>query len=175
MEAIRILSNEHENILIAINFLNKECNALNEGKKLDSKFFIKIIDFIRSYADKLHHAKEEDLLFKELCGDSVNLHCNPTQQMLHEHELGRNFVKGIEEGIKKNNITEIIENSKNYAQLLQEHIFKEDNILYPMADEALDKKTKDAMLKKFLDIDRKKQKVIKKQLAFIKRLKNEEK
>src|SRR3989344_6473793 len=102
-EPTKILSEEHQFILKVIGALNRECDALEKGKGIDKNFFERAIDFIRNYADKFHHAKEEDILFKELCKDDVNMHCNPTEQMLYEHDLGRNFVKGMSYGIKENN------------------------------------------------------------------------
>ena len=145
----KILSEEHQNILKVVAVLTKECNALESGKELNKDFFEKVIDFIRNYADKFHHAKEEDILFKELNKDDVQMHCNPIPQMLHEHDLGRNLVKGMEQALKENNKAKVIENARGYTQLLQEHIDKEDNILYPMADEALNQQTQKEILEKF--------------------------
>ncbi|MDP7244067.1 MAG: hemerythrin domain-containing protein [Flavobacteriales bacterium] len=152
----KILSDEHQNILKVINALIKECNALESEKELDKAFFETAINFIRNYADKFHHAKEEDILFVELCKDTVQMQCNPVEQMLHEHDLGRNFVKGIEKGLKENNKKEVIKNTRGYAQLLQEHIYKEDNILYTMADEALNRQVQKSMLDKFKQAEHKK-------------------
>ncbi|MBI2046852.1 hemerythrin domain-containing protein [Candidatus Pacearchaeota archaeon] len=169
--AVQILSGEHENILKIAEALNKECDALESGKKLNTDFFSKAIEFIRGYADRFHHAKEEDILFKELCRLDAKMHCNPVEQMLYEHNLGRNFVKGMEEGLKEGNNGRIIENARRYSQLIQEHINKEDNILYPMAEEALSEKAKESILKKFKEIEKKKKKDKEKALAFIKSLK----
>ncbi len=145
-----ILSDEHQHILAVTYALLKECDAIAyEKRKPDGAFFRKAIDFIRNYADKFHHAKEEGILFKEMCSDSVKMHCNPTKQMLHEHELGRNFVKQLEESLKKKDVLKAVENARAYAELLQQHIYKEDNILYPMADGALSSETQGEMLKKF--------------------------
>jgi hemerythrin-like domain-containing protein len=145
----KALSDEHQNILKVIDALTKECSSLESGKELDKDFFEKAIDFIRNYADKFHHAKEEDILFVELNKEDIEMHCNPIPQMLHEHDLGRDFVKGMEQALKENNKAKVIENAKGYAQLLQEHIFKEDNILYPMADEALNQQIQKEVLDKF--------------------------
>ncbi|MBU90648.1 cation-binding protein [Candidatus Woesearchaeota archaeon] len=145
----KILSDEHQNILKVIDALTKECISLESGKELDKDFFEKAIDFIRNYADKFHHAKEEDILFVELNKDDIEMHCNPIPQMLHEHDLGRDLVKGMEQTLKENNKAKVIENARGYAQLLQEHIDKEDNILYPMADEALNQQTQKEILEKF--------------------------
>ena len=154
-KSINILVNEHKNILIVIDALLKECDGLESKKEINKDFFKKITEFIRGYADKFHHAKEEDILFIELCKDTVAMHCNPTQQMLYEHDLGRNFVKGLKKGLQENNPDEIIKNGRGYAELLKEHINKEDNILYPMAEEALDEKTKQIILKKFEEVEKK--------------------
>lgn len=150
----KILSDEHKNILKFIDILDEKCDNAEEGK-VDGEFFKKAIEFIRNYADKFHHAKEENILFKELCKDEVEMHCNPIDQMLYEHEQGRGFVKGMEEALKKNDKEKIIENTRGYIQLLRDHIFKEDNILYPMADQALSEKTQKLILKKFEEAEKK--------------------
>ncbi|MBI2630116.1 hemerythrin domain-containing protein [Candidatus Pacearchaeota archaeon] len=152
----KILSEEHKNILKVIDALNAECNELENGAEIDKEFFIKAIDFIRNYADKFHHAKEEDILFKELCKPEAKMHCNPTEQMLYEHDLGRGFVKEMEKAVLEGDKEKLIENSRSYAQLLREHIYKEDNILYPMADESLSYKTEKSMIARFDKVEKSK-------------------
>ena len=149
----KILSDEHQNILKVIDTLDRECNALESGSNLDKPFFEKAVDFIQNYADKFHHAKEEDILFIEICKDSVQMHCNPTQQMLYEHDQGRDFVKGLIEGLSEENIKKILENARGYANLLRDHIYKEDNILYPMADEALPQEIQESILDRFQKVE----------------------
>lgn len=163
--ALNMLSDEHKNILNIAGAMQKECEKIEAGKNIDADFFKKAIAFIRNYADKFHHAKEEDILFKEL--NKSEMHCNPMQQMLYEHDMGRNFIKELESGVKENNRQKVIENAVGYAQLIQEHIFKEDSILYPMADESLSKKAKDAMLSKFNQINKKFAKENKKHLSLL--------
>lgn len=166
-ETTEILSDEHKNILKMIDKIEDECNDIEQKEEMNKEFFKSVVDFIRNYADKLHHAKEEDILFKKF--DECNeMGCNPIQQMLYEHDLGRNFVKGIEEGINEDNKKKIIENARDYCNLLKDHIFKEDNVLYPMAEEAIDEKTKEKMIKKFKEINKERKKDIDKYLAMIK-------
>ena len=156
VKAIEMLVEEHKNILRVTEAIERECEQISSGKTVNEDFFTKVIDFIRNYADKLHHAKEEDILFKEF--NKSQSHCNPTEQMLYEHDLGRNFVKGMEQASKENNKEKLMENARGYSQLLQEHIYKEDNILYPMADEALNEKTQKSMLEKFKKLEKNKEK-----------------
>lgn len=167
--ALTILLDEHKNILKVIDILLKECDNMESGKDVNKDFFKKTIEFVRNYADKFHHAKEEDILFVELCKDEVKMHCNPTEQMLHEHDLGRDFIKELEKAVEGNHKNKVIENARGYAHLLQEHISKEDNILYPMADESLNKETKEKMLKKFEKIEEKFTEKKKKYLLFLKK------
>jgi hemerythrin-like domain-containing protein len=154
MKSTKILSDEHQNILKVVDLLEKECDSLKQ-KEIDKDFFEKVIDFIRNYADKFHHAKEENILFKEFCKSAENgeLHCNPVDQMLIEHDIGREFVKGMEISLSKNNKEELGRNARGYIGLIREHIFKEDNILYPMADESLNKSVQDSMEKEFKKIE----------------------
>lgn len=168
--ALQILSGEHQNILKVIDALLKECASLEKGEEVNKSFFREATDFVKGYADKFHHAKEEDILFVELCKNEAQMHCNPTQQMLHEHSLGRNFIKELEKGVEENNKDKIIENARGYAYLLKDHIFKEDNILYPMADESLGPSIKNDILNKFKQTERDLSKKKDKYLLFLRKL-----
>lgn len=168
----KTLSEEHKHIIVVAKALQKECSALENGKSVDQVFFEKAIDFIRNYADKFHHAKEEEIFFKELCKETTEMRCNPTTQMLYEHDLGRTFVKELEAGLKNDNKNKVIENGHRYAQLIQEHIFKEDNILYPMADDALSPKVHKELEEKSKAADAKLKAVKERCLAFAKEVSN---
>lgn len=151
----KILVDEHKNILTVVGILEKECDKLEDSRNIDKDFFVKSIEFIRNYADKFHHSKEEEILFKELCKEEVQekLHCNPIEQMLHEHDVGRIFIKNLEEGVNENDVEKALENARAYISLIREHIFKEDNILYPMGDDAISNEEEKKMLKKFKDVE----------------------
>src|SRR3989339_1877707 len=155
-ETSEILSKEHEYILKVVDALELEITQL-KNKNINATFFAKIIDFIRNYADKFHHAKEENILFKEFnkCAEEGCVHCNPVEQMLFEHDEGRKNLKLIEAGLKEKNKTKLIEGVKGYISIIKEHIFKEDNILYPMADSAFSTNTKNKILSKFKLIEQK--------------------
>lgn len=147
-----ILSDEHKNILKVIDFVLKKCDGIEAGSEINKDFFIRAVDFIKNYADKFHHSKEEDILFVELNKDGVLDHCNPIGQMLYEHGLGREFVKGLNDAVLKSDKDEIVKNARGYGELLREHIFKEDNILYPMADESLSENAQKLIAEKFAQI-----------------------
>src|SRR3989339_152624 len=168
-ETSEILSKEHEYILKVVDALELEITQL-KNKNINATFFAKIIDFIRNYADKFHHAKEENILFKEFnkCAEEGLVHCNPVEQMLFEHDEGRKNVKMMESGMNDKN--KLIEGARNYIRLIREHIFKENNILYPMADEALSKKVQKTMLEKFNKINFAKKKEVERFEKFAKEM-----
>jgi len=149
------LSDEHQIILNVIDAAYKECTEIENGKALNVEFFQETIDFIKNFADKFHHAKEEDILFKAMLENFENMHCNPIPVMLHEHDESRGFVKGMEQGISENNTKKILENTKAYCILLQSHIDKEDNVLYPMAEESLTDEQKNLVNQKYIEAEQK--------------------
>jgi hemerythrin-like domain-containing protein len=90
------------------------------------------VDFIRSYADKYHHAKEEEILFKYF-DENLDI-----LKVMHEdHTQGRGHVKAILEAIERKDKASVAEHLTAYAELLTEHIKKEDEILYPWMDRSL--------------------------------------
>lgn len=132
-----ILSEEHQIILNVIEVMFEECEHMKNGEVIDHNFFRNVIYFIKNYADGFHHIKEEDILFKVILDKAAKMHCDPIPVMLHEHEEGRRYVKGMEDALYRNNVHKLTENASGYGHLLQSHIYKEDNMLYPMAEEAL--------------------------------------
>lgn len=137
------LVEEHKLIKRMIDVLEKAANSLENGNEINPIIFEQAADFIRNFADKFHHAKEEDILFKEMIKKGMPEKDSPIEAMLIEHEQGRNFVKGIIKAtgeLKKGDekaTAEIVKNARGYTELLREHIDKEDNILYPLAERML--------------------------------------
>src|SRR3989338_6139261 len=120
----------------------------------------KAIDFIRNFADKCHHLKEEGLLFPMLEEHGIPREGGPVGMMLMEHEEGRGYVramvaalsapKGDGEGAKK----QLAENARAYLRLLKEHIAKEDQILFDMADAHIGAEGQRRLLEQFEEHER---------------------
>ena len=90
------------------------------------------IDLIRSYADRLHHGKEEDVLFTYF-DDSEKIF----QVIYEDHRIARNHVKEMLTAIEKKNVLALSKHLTAYGLLLAEHIKKEDEILFPWLDRKL--------------------------------------
>jgi hemerythrin-like domain-containing protein len=143
MNPIEKLEAEHQNILEGISLLQEGADRLEKGQKISADFFRKLIDFIRNYADKYHHAKEEDILFVRMEKAGFPSGTGPVGVMLFEHDQGRGFVSMIADAVEKYDSGDdsaagtIVENAHGYIHLLRQHIEKEDKVLYPMAANAL--------------------------------------
>jgi hemerythrin-like domain-containing protein len=146
------LVNEHKLILRMIALLERNAPRTADGSYTNWRFYLDGVDFIRNYADRFHHAKEEDVLFEALVTNGMPRENSPVAAMLMEHDRGRAYVKAMEsaalnalvgnpgmEGI-------IAENALAYAELLREHIAKEDEILYPLAERVIPATMRDSII-----------------------------
>jgi len=160
MSATENLKEEHQVILRMIKVLNVASEKVNRGEEVDINVFRKAVDFIRIFADRCHHGKEQDTLFPTLGERGIPTHGGPIAVMLTEHEQGRQFVRGLAEAVEryesgdKSARSFIVENARGYAELLDQHIYKEDNILYPMGDRVLSASDNKELLEKFEKIER---------------------
>jgi hemerythrin-like domain-containing protein len=138
----QILMEEHELILQALDALEKKVAAVQAGSPPDKEYFEKAVEFLRGFADKCHHGKEEDLLFKRMADRGFPVRGGPIAVMLQEHDMGRAFIRGIADGAAAVGTDpaaaeRIAENARGYIDLLRDHIGKENSILFPMADQVL--------------------------------------
>lgn len=150
-----VLSDEHQNILKVIESMLSTCEKIESGDEINHDYFKNAIAFIKNYADTYHHAKEEEILFKAMLDNVNGMHCNPIPVMLYEHDEGRSYVKGLEAGLANNSKREILDNARGYCYLLRDHIYKEDNVLYPMAEEALNDEQKDRVQQLYNEVNAK--------------------
>ena len=154
MLAIDILVKEHDSILKVIEITQTILNT-NDKSTVKLDHVEQIIDFIKNFADKYHHLKEEDVLFMEMEKHGMPREGGPIAVMLHEHDEGRNYIKHAVEAIGKLKLgddsafEQLSKNLLNYCTLLTNHIGKENNILYPMADRLLPADIKSAMTDNF--------------------------
>jgi len=138
----QVLMAEHELILQALDALEKKVAAIQAGAAPDRTYFEKAVSFLRTFADKCHHGKEENLLFKRMAERGFPVQSGPLAVMLADHDAGRAFIRGIADGAAKLGTDpvaakQIVENARGYIDLLRAHIDKENNVLFPMADRAL--------------------------------------
>ncbi len=148
----QVMVEEHQLILRMIALLEKNTEQLEAGRFRDWQFYLDAVRFIRNFADRFHHAKEEDILFEALVKNGMPKDNSPVAAMRMAHDQGRAFVRAMEEAAQKaqagelGQIPVIAENARGYARLLRDHIDKEDHILYPLAEKVLPEEVRPAMV-----------------------------
>lgn len=149
------LENDHVHILR----LTEVITSMIENRSKEIGHFELVVELIRNFADGIHHAKEENLLFPLLGEKGFSPEQGPVAVMLSEHTQGRDFVRGALEGIKEfkngkqGELQSIYENLGNYATLLQNHISKENNILFRMADQVFSDEDQQSLLIQFGEVE----------------------
>ncbi|OIO39248.1 MAG: hypothetical protein AUJ75_01575 [Candidatus Omnitrophica bacterium CG1_02_49_10] len=145
---VRKLVDEHTLIKRLIAAVPGLIDYIKQSPGIDKDLILGCVDFIRSYADKYHHMKEEDILFSYTDKD-----LDIIKVMYEDHKTGRSYVKNVVDGVKEGDKEKIAKNLDAYGELLTQHIKKEDEILYPWLDRTFDTKTVGELYKKFNDAD----------------------
>lgn len=141
--AIKQMMNEHQTILRVLAALDMMVQKLITEEKVPREDIAKFGYFFKNFADRLHHGKEEDRLFKKMVEHGFPRDYGPVGVMLSEHDMGRERVRLINEigsrkgDLSKEEISQLIKAAEEFIPLLFFHIHKEDNVLYPMAKSAL--------------------------------------
>jgi hemerythrin-like domain-containing protein len=153
------LREEHQGILLMLRILEKVVSKLEEKERVDPAHLERIVEFLRIFADKCHHGKEEDLLFPAMEKAGVPRERGPIGVMLAEHQQGRGYIRRMAEAIDRNRekdpkaLAGFAENARNYVALLTQHIKKEENVLFPMGEKVLSKEIQEGLLEGFEKIE----------------------
>jgi hemerythrin-like domain-containing protein len=128
------LREEHRVILRAILLLEEAAGRLTAGRPLPGGWWERLLDWLRTFADLNHHAKEETYLFPALARAGVPAAGGPVSVMLEEHTEGRALIQAMAHGVEDRRG----EAARRYVQLLRDHIDKENGVLLPLAEAVLD-------------------------------------
>lgn len=137
------LRHEHDIILLVLKGIERGAGSLAMTLKADPQWLDTIVDFVRNFADRCHHGKEEKYLFVRLQERGIPKDGGPIGVMLHEHELGREFIRAVADatpGAKEGEMSALTAAARHlmgYVELLEAHIAKENDILFPIADGVL--------------------------------------
>jgi len=159
MKPTEDLMKEHRVIERMLTVAAKAADRLGSSQEVSQNVFVEAADFFRNFADKCHHGKEEKLLFVRMVERGVPGDSGPIAVMLREHEVGRAYVRKIAElsakTPDKKTKSDLIKNTKEYVDLLRQHILKEDSVLYPLANRVLTSEDQGDLEKGFQDVEEK--------------------
>jgi hemerythrin-like domain-containing protein len=142
LHPVDVLVGEHRLIERVLDAVEQRASTIENGP-FPGDFFRKAIDFIKNFADGRHHFKEEECLFPMLGAHGLPKEGGPVACMLHEHTVGRECVAAMSNNLEaadsgsKEAAAAVRQNALAYVQLLRQHIYKEDNILFRMAKQLI--------------------------------------
>ena len=161
-DATKVLRQEHEVILAVLDATEEVATNLENGADTPPELLTTTVEFLKLYADRQHHGKEEDLLFPELEKQGMPRKGGPVAVMLMEHQMGRSHMARMAEAAEayKNGYKsaggEWADAALDYVALLREHIAKENNILFVMAERILSADDQQRLATEFAGVDKNK-------------------
>ncbi len=154
-----VLEDEHRYILKVIGAMSVLAKSLEKGEQVEPETFKNIVEFMRIFADKCHHGKEEALLFPLLEKRGVSPHGCPIGVLIHDHQTGRTLVTGLAEaaeGYQKGDPTAreaLLKNIHGITDLYPGHIWKEDYLAFPMSNKVLNAEDRQSLSEEFEKVD----------------------
>jgi len=153
---------EHRLIERMVSLLNEELHAIEKNNEVHLELIDSAVDFFRTYADRCHHGKEEDILFRDLAEKKLSSeHKRIMDELIQEHVFGRETVGKLFSAKErygngdKDALKEIIGFLKELAEFYPAHIEKEDKHFFMPCMEYFSKGERDAMLQECWEFDRK--------------------
>jgi hemerythrin-like domain-containing protein len=135
------LRRDHDLIEKVIKAMESTIQLLNDGKQIPESILLPVIDFSKNFTDVCHHSKEENSLFPALEQAGMPRDMGPIAMMLMDHERSREIGKEMESSAKdyisSGNSTKLISDMQQYVEHITEHLWKENNRLFMMAEARL--------------------------------------
>lgn len=162
MKPIGLLMWEHRLIEKMLNVVTKEAAKMEISGQVNVVFIDTAVDFIRTYADRTHHGKEEDILFRDLAKKNLTPeHARIMDELLKEHVYSRKTVGKLVDAKERYArgdaaaVTDVVALLKELAAFYPRHIAKEDKPFFHECQRYFSDAELDEMLQEFRDFDRK--------------------
>jgi hemerythrin-like domain-containing protein len=136
-KAIDDLKLEHEAILSGLQILAVFAARIDRGLDVEKRDIYDFLRFLKEFADKCHHGKEEGILFPAMVKAGIPDKGGPVGVMLSEHAKGRELVKGMEAAVGVPDLKKFARLATEYSDHLKAHIEKENGVLFPTAERVL--------------------------------------
>jgi hemerythrin-like domain-containing protein len=162
MQARAPLMIEHRLIERMLSVIKDVVSKIESNHQVDPVFVDTAVDFIQVYADRTHHGKEEDILFRELKKKPMSDEDRRVMnELVEEHVFGRRATKAIVESntrYRNGDETALADIAKKLQTLIEfypKHIEKEDKVFFPSSRAYFTDEEDQAMLAEFMKFDQK--------------------
>lgn len=155
------LMQEHRLIERVLNAIETAAAHLESGHSVPPEFFLDATDFIAGFADGCHHRKEEGVLFGAMVESGLPRPEEPPLEIfLDEHVEGRALTRAMRDAAGELGSggagarDRLVSTVNRYVALLRDHIVREDEMLFPMAEEMLSADQRRSVLRDFERVER---------------------
>ena len=152
---------EHRLIEKMIGVVDARLTGIVKESRLPPGFIETVVDFIRTYADRCHHGKEENILFRELQKKRISPdHAKILEELVQEHMWARNTTGAVVDAYEKyrsgdtGELDTVVARLKELTGFYPAHIEKEDRHFFRPVMEYFSQEEKNAMLEEGFEFDR---------------------
>jgi hemerythrin-like domain-containing protein len=153
---------EHRLIERMISIIKAALIQIESTQEVDPVLVDTAVDFIRTYADRTHHGKEEDILFRDLSKRDLSADDQRVmQELIDEHAFGRQTTQALVEANTryrngdKTALADITSKLRTITEFYPKHIEKEDKVFFPSCRAYFTDKEDQAILAEFWEFDQK--------------------
>jgi len=147
------LYHEHETISAAIRILERMTADIKKSARVNAADMQAFIDFVKEFADRCHHSKEEQYLFPAMEASGVQNEGGPIGVMLAEHAQARQVIGKMEASLAAGDLAGLRRAAGQYAVLLRVHIRKENTEYFPLVEKVLNEVQLETMYAGFEDLE----------------------
>jgi hemerythrin-like domain-containing protein len=162
MQARGPLMIEHRLIEGMLSIIKNVLTKIESAHKVDPAFVDIAVDFMRVYADRTHHGKEEGILFRDLKNKPLSPGDRQVMdELIDDHAFGRRVTKALVEASTRYRnsdetaLADITEALQILIEFYPRHIEKEDNVFFPASRAYFSDEEDQSMLAEFREFDRK--------------------
>ena len=155
----KMLEDEHLIIAKVVGAAPILANRIEVGQVVDVETLQGVVEFMRTFVDKCHHGKEEELLFPALANKGVPTQGCPVGALTAEHTRGRVLVKELAETAQACQSGDpaakeaVLKSLRGIATLYPNHIWKEDYLLFPLTNKVLSVEEQQSLCQQFEQVE----------------------
>jgi hemerythrin-like domain-containing protein len=154
-----LLSREHELILRVLRVLERILDEADDDGRIDGAVGADVLDFLRTFADRCHHAKEEDVLFPRLQARGWPGEQGPAAFLVMDHHEERAHLRALAQQLgaaargDAEGLAAFSARARAYMTLVRDHLAHEDGVVFPLAERLLDRREKEELARAFAEAE----------------------
>ncbi|HQL00877.1 MAG TPA: hemerythrin domain-containing protein [Smithellaceae bacterium] len=162
MKPIGAMMWEHRLIEKMLDAFMKHVDQIEKKQIVNPVVIDMAVDFVRTYADRTHHGKEEEIFFRDLRKKNIAPELSAImQELLDEHAWGRKTTAALVDAKEKylqgdpSKLAEIVGIARELGHFYPRHIEKEDKHFFYPCQDYFSTDEQEKMLDEFWEFDRK--------------------